>query len=108
MSELEFYKNSRWKPFTKKELKLAKQLEKKYNIRLLFNDHKLTWYCRKYVKITTSSGELTIGRVIGYVHPEDSPTNEQGVIVETPDGTKLEIYESTIRDIEECPKSSDR
>ena len=105
MSKLPFDQSLRWEPFSEEDLKLAKHLEEKYKIRLLFNEHKLTWYCGKWVKITSPMGVVILGRVSDYVHPEDNPTRTQGIIVDIPDGTRVELFERDIKDIEEFPET---
>lgn len=105
MSEMHFDRNSRWDPLTPEDLEWTKELEKKYNIRLLFNDKKLTYYCWKTVKILASNSKTFFGKVTDYVHPEDNEPREQSIIVDAVDGGTIEFYEHDIKNIEVMPET---
>ncbi len=105
MSEIHFDRNSRWDPLTPEDVERTKKLEKKYNIRLLFNDKKLTYYCWKNVRILASNGKIFYGKVTDYVHPEDNECGEQSIIIDTPDGQIIEFYGHDIKDIEIIPET---
>lgn len=65
----------------------------------------LLWYYNENVKIVDTNGRVWAGRVNDYIDPEDNESNEQSMVIDTPDGQIIEFYGHDIKEIKIVPKT---
>lgn len=56
--------------------------------------------CGKRIRIVSPDGASFTGKVSDYFYPEDNENEKESVVLDTEDGTLIEIYEDDIKELE--------